>query len=217
MIQVQGYSPTAAGAALLPFILIMFLLSRWSGGLIGRYGAKLPLTVGPVIAAVGFGLFAVPGVGGSYWTTFFPAVVVLGLGMAISVAPLTTAVMGAVRTSQAGVASGINNAVSRTAGLLSIAVQSIFVLGAFNRGLDRRLAVLNVSPEVQQFLNSQRIKLAGAEVPLGVSDNLRAALRRAIADSFVDGFRFVMLLAVGLALGSALVAALMLKGERIRR
>ncbi len=217
LIQVQGYSPTAAGAALLPFILIMFLLSRWSGGLIGRYGAKLPLTVGPVIAAVGFGLFAVPGVGGSYWTTFFPAVVVLGLGMAISVAPLTTAVMGAVKTSQAGVASGINNAVSRTAGLLSIAVQSIFVLSVFNRGLDRRLAVLNVPPEVQHFLNSQRTKLAGAEVPSGVSDSLRAALKRAIADSFIDGFRSVMLLAVALALGSALIAALMLKGKRIRR
>ena len=103
------------------------------------------------------------------------------------------------------------------AGLLSIAVQSIFVLSAFNRGLDRRLAVLNVPPEVQQFLNSQRIKLAGAAVPPSVSDRLRAALKRAIADSFVDGFRSVMLISVGLALGSALIAALMLKGKRIRR
>ena len=122
-----------------------------------------------------------------------------------------------MKVSQAGVASGINNAVARTAGLLSIAVQSIFVLSAFNHGLDRRLAVLNVPPEVQQLLNSQRINLAGAQVPSGVSDNLKTALKRAIADSFVDGFRSVMLIGVGLALGSALVAALMLKGKRLRQ
>lgn len=211
LIQVQGYSATAAGAAFLPFILIIFLLSRWSGGLVSRYGAKLPLTFGPVIAAVGFALFAVPGINGSYWTTFFPAIAVLGIGMAISVAPLTTTVMGAVKVSQAGIASGINNAVSRTAGLLAIAIFSIIVLNVFNRSLDRRLATLGIPPEVQQMLEQERIKLAGAEVPAGLSTEISATLKEVIALSFVDSFRLIMFIAVVLALASAIVALLMIR------
>ncbi|HXQ69149.1 MAG TPA: MFS transporter, partial [Pyrinomonadaceae bacterium] len=120
LIQVQGYSATAAGAALLPFIVIMFTLSRWSGGLFDRFGPRLPLMVGPMISAIGLALFALPSVNGNYWTSFFPAVVVVGFGMAVTVAPLTTTVMDSVGEEQAGTASGINNAVSRTAGLLAI-------------------------------------------------------------------------------------------------
>ena len=214
LIQVQGYSATAAGAAFLPFILIMFFLSRWSGGLVSRYGSQRPLTIGPIIAAIGLAGFALPGIGGSYWLTFFPAVVVLGLGMAITVAPLTTTVMGAVSESQAGIASGINNAVARTAGLLSIALLSIALLRAFNYNLDRRLANLSLTAQVQQALDAQRIKLAGAEVPAGLTPDLTAAIRQAIAASFVDSFRLVIFISIGLALASALIAALMLKPKR---
>src|SRR5205807_151147 len=140
LVQVQGYSTTATGAAILPLILLMFFLSRWSGGLVAPYGARGPLIVGPLIAALGFVLFAVPSVGDSYWKTFFPAVVVLGFGMAVTVAPLTTVVMNSVDRDHIGAASGINNAVARVAGVLAIAVLGIVMVNAFSYRLNRQLA-----------------------------------------------------------------------------
>jgi EmrB/QacA subfamily drug resistance transporter len=215
LIQVQGYSATAAGAAVLPFILIMFLLSRWSGGLVQRYGARWPLIIGPVVAALGFALFIVPGVGGAYWTTFFPAVVVLGLGMATSVAPLTTTVMSAVRENRAGIASGINNTVARTAGLMAVAVLGLVMLHSFNHQLDHRLSELKVAPEVKRSLDDERIKLAGAQVPGNLRPELQETLRQAIDDSFVAGFRRVMVIAVVLALMSALSAWWLIQGKGV--
>lgn len=212
LIQIQGYSPAQAGAALLPLTLLLFTLSRWSGGLVARYGAKLPLVVGPLIAAAGFALFMLPGIGGSYWTSFFPAVLVLSLGLAITVAPLTTTVMGAVEVRHAGVASGINNAVSRTAGLVAIAVLGLVMIGAFGRSLERRLATLDLPPATQQALLAQRSRLAELELPAGLSDTEQARLSETIDQSFVDGFRLVMLISAGLALASALSAAWLIDG-----
>ncbi len=213
LIQVQGYSATAAGAALLPFILIMFALSGWAGQLVDRFGPRLPLVIGPAIAAAGFALFAVPGVGVNYWTAFFPAVVVLGFGMAVTVAPLTTTVMNAVGPDAAGIASGVNNAVSRAASVLAIAVFGVAMAWAFDARLDAGLREAAASPEVAAFMTAQRSQLAGAPLPPGVEGEAAAALRQVVNASFVAGFRRVMLLCAGLALLSALSAWLMIRGS----
>ena len=206
LIQVQGYSATEAGAALLPFILLMFLLSRWSGGLVARYGAERPLVIGPLVAAAGFALFVRPGIGGTYWTTFFPAVLVLGLGMAISVAPLTTTVMSSVAESRAGIASGVNNAVSRVAALLAVAVFGLILGNVFNRTLDERLSRLSLQASVRAAIDAQRPRLAAAKI-----DDPRG--RRAIDESFVAGFRVVLWIAAGLAAASSLSAAWLIRAR----
>src|SRR6266566_3358893 len=203
LIQVQHYSATAAGAAFLPFILIMFLLSRWSGALVQRCGARLPLVIGPLIAACGFALFMFPSVGGSYWTNFFPATVVLGLGMAISVAPLTTTVMNSVVQNRVGIASGVNNAVARSAGLIAIAALGIVMLQVFNHALDRRLAEWNVPASVSRSLQVERTKLADMALPGDQDPATRQLIRRAVEESFVSGFRVVMIIGTALALAGA--------------
>lgn len=207
LIQVQHYSATQAGAALLPLILILFLLSHWSGGLLSRYGARGPLTVGSLVAALGFALAGRPGIGGSYWTTFFPAISVLGLGMAISVAPLTTAVMNAVPVDEAGVASGINNAISRLASLLSVAVFGVVLLTSFRHNLGRRLDQYGVPATERQSIQGQQSRLAAVQ-----TDDPRA--KRAVAEAFVFGFHRIIWLAVALSLASAASAQVISK-ERV--
>jgi EmrB/QacA subfamily drug resistance transporter len=213
--QVQGYTAAEAGAAFLPFTLIVFALSPWAGGLVARYGARAPLIVGPIVAAAGFALFAVPGVGGSYWTTYFPAVVVLSLGMAIVIAPLTTAVMGAVSAKRSGVASGVNNAVARTAGLLAIAILNLVVVSVFASLFLRNLQTAHLPADAYHALAAQSARLAGARVPPGLDAAAHAAAQRAIDTAYVGGFRVAMLIGAGMALAASLMAALLVEGKGV--
>jgi EmrB/QacA subfamily drug resistance transporter len=215
LIQIQNYSTTAAGSALVPFVLMMFFLSRWSGGLVSKFGSKLPLVLGPVIAAIGFFLFSLPSAdSGSYWTSFFPAIIVMSFGMTVSVAPLTTTVMGAVGTHQAGIASGINNAVSRTAGLLAVAALGILMLATFNRAFEQQVTQIDVSAETRSQLLEEKSSLAAVKIPDNVSGETQAAVRQAVAVSFVSGFRLVCYVSAALALLSALAAWLLIEGRK---
>jgi len=213
LIQVQGFSTTATGAAALPIILLTFFLSRWSGGLVVRYGPRKPLIFGPLIAATGFVLFALPGVGGGYWKSFFPAFVVLGLGLAVSVAPLTTVVMDSVSQERAGAASGINNTAARIAGLLAIAILGIMMLKLFSANLNRNLAALPLPHGILQSIQSNEIKLAAMDLPSELEGHSAALIRGFISAAFVFAFRAVMLICAGLSVAGALVAWLLIPAK----
>jgi EmrB/QacA subfamily drug resistance transporter len=208
LIQIQHYSATQAGAASLPFVAIMFGLSRWAGGLVARYGSRLPLTAGPLVAASGTALFGVMPQNGNYWLSCFPAIVMMGLGMTLSVAPLTTTVMNAVPQSESGLASGINNAVSRLGALLAVAIFGAILVTIFNHSLDQKLDQLKPRPELAAKLNEARSQLAATKIP-------DAQVQSAIASSFVSGYRVVIWVATGLELLGAFVACLLISNNKL--
>jgi EmrB/QacA subfamily drug resistance transporter len=196
LIQVQGHSATFAGAALLPFVVIMFALSRWTGTLADRFGPRRPLIAGPLIAALGFAAFAV--------------------GMALTVAPLTATVMNSVDTDLAGTASGINNAISRAAGLLAIAAFGMLMAWRFDAVLIALLQGLPLPNDVAAAIVDQRHKLAGLTLPDGLPNALADPLREAVGQAFVSGFRWVMAVCTLLALLAAVSAAVLIEDERTK-
>jgi EmrB/QacA subfamily drug resistance transporter len=213
LIQVFGYTAAEAGAAFLPIIAALFFLSRWTGMLTDRYGAKILLIIGPLIAAVGYILTAVYGKEGNYFFTFFPGILVVGIGLGVSVAPLTTAVMNAVGVSLSGTASGVNNAVSRVASLLAIAVLGIIILHAFNSHLDASMDIHSVPEEVRAAIDSERINLAAAQVPTIVGKEMKLALESMVRESYIKGFHLVLYIAAALSFLSAVVAWLTIGGK----
>jgi MFS family permease len=188
--------------------MIMFVLSRWAGGLIAQYGAKLPLVLGPLITAGGYALLARPGVGGPYWSTYFPAMVLLGFGMAMSVAPLTTLIMTSVDQKRAGAASGINNAVSQTAALLAIAICSPLFYQSFSHSLPHNLQRARVSPHVTEQVELQKRHL-------GAISTQDAAAKSSIDESFVGAFRLIALLASFSAAVAGITAAVTIRDDQL--
>jgi EmrB/QacA subfamily drug resistance transporter len=210
-IQVHGYSATLAGAAFLPFTFIMAVLSRWSGGLIDRFGARLPLIIGPAIAAAGFALLALLSNAHAFGLMVLP-LIVLGVGMAITVAPLTTTVINAVPERQTGVASGINNAVASLASLMAVAIFGAVALGAHNAGLDRRLSVQAMSTDARQAVSDAHGKFVIAVSGLQGDD--RKAAEVVIRQSLRESIALVMWLAAALACAAAVCAALTIRPTR---
>jgi EmrB/QacA subfamily drug resistance transporter len=206
LIDVQKYTPTAAGAAGLPFVLLVFLLSRWSGGLIGRLGARVPLVIGGAVAGVAFLLYSLPGIGGAYWTTYFGAVCTLGVGAAFFVAPLTTTVFDSSDPSQSGIASAVNNAISRAAGLLAIALFGIILSAVFDRGFDAGLAAHHVASTTITVLGHERDRLTPGIVPPDVPAPDRAAVELALANGYLVGYRAVMYASAAISFAAAIIA-----------
>jgi EmrB/QacA subfamily drug resistance transporter len=216
MMQVHGYSAFVAGSVFLPFVAMALLLGRLSGRICARFGTKVPLVVASLAVMASLLMFALVGVEhGSYWSAYFPAMVVQGFGMALVITPLTTVALGSVEGEHSGLASGVNNAVARVAGLLAVAVLGVFAYGAFSATLDARLESMELPGEVLSDLEAAKGDLGAAEAPEGVDAGLVVRIERAIDESFVAGFRTVMLVSAGLALASALAAALLVGDGRV--
>ncbi|MEO1050014.1 MAG: MFS transporter [Bacteroidota bacterium] len=209
LIQVQGYSPKIAGFTMLPFGLLISLLSFASGAISDRIGTRLPLIIGPILTAIGFFLFSITGITNGpvdYWSAYFPAILLLGIGMGITVAPLTTAVMGAVPDGNAGIASGVNNTIARTAGVLAIAIMGALAISSFETSLLERTANIGLSEVQLDSLSTSAAKLAEAEPPSDVTAIQKDKIEGAIKHSFLDVFRQSALIATILVSISALIA-----------
>ena len=215
LIQVHGYPAALAGAAFLPFTILMVALSRWAGGLLDRYGARLPLIVGPSIAAFGIALLGVIVPHGAYWQ-FLVAITILGLGMVISVAPLTTAVIDAVPAHQTGVASGINNAVASVANLLAVAAFGAVAILILNRLLDGQLQSQVLSAAAKNAIAAAHGQLVIEPSLEGLQGDDRATAALILRRSLAESIRWVMVMAAVMALSGAAAAALIPRSNKDR-
>lgn len=204
--QIQKFSATSAGAAFMPIIIVLFLLSRWSGHWADTAGPRLPLIVGPVIIAVGFFMYMLPSKAANYWFTFFPATIVFGVGLGITVAPLTTVALGSVPTNLSGLASGVSNAAARIASMLAVAILGALMVFQFSLSLEAETKNLPLSPQNRAQLQEEKLNLGGAQPPANLAPDMRLQVENGIGKAFVDAFRLMMGLCGVLALISAAVA-----------
>jgi EmrB/QacA subfamily drug resistance transporter len=217
LIDVQKYTPTAAGAAGLPFVVLVFFLSRWSGSLIPRLGARIPLVIGGALTGVAFLLYALPGIGGAYWATYFPAVCMLGIGASFFVAPLTTTIFDSSDPSQSGIASAINNAISRASGLLAIAVLGILLTAVFEHRLETGSSARQVAPSTMTLLMNERDRLTPGTVPPDIPAADRSAVALALAGGYLAGYRSVMVASAAISFAAALIALMFLPAKPLER
>lgn len=213
LIQIQGYEIVQAALGFLPFPIIIALASGWSGKMIARFGVKRPLILGPLIVALGFVLFGFTGLGGSFWLTFFPAVIVMAIGMSIIIAPLTTAVMSSAPNRLSGTASGINTAINSTANVLAVAVLGVVALSVFNVSVDRQLRSIDLAPQTISEIEAETVKLANAQAPTSLPQEQQDVVNHVFDLAFINAFRILMVVCAGLAIIAAGVSYYLIESD----
>jgi len=217
LVQAQGYSESAAGLTMLPFVVLLAGLSRWAGRLSDRIGPRVPLVVGPLLVGAGFLVCstAAPTLGAAgYWSTYFPGIILFGVGMGVTVAPLTTTVMTALDRGLTGTASGINNAVSRLAGVLAVAILGALAILHFTGYVLEGASGAGLTSSEHARLVGQLRNLGNAQVPRGLPAASTETLARLFRAGFLDTFRLVLRICAALSWASALLAALLVRRPR---
>lgn len=237
LIQIQGYTALQSGLAFVPFSILLMTMSPWVGRLSDRFGPRNFLLYGPLVVAAGFVLLGLPGITsgvGAYWKSYFPGVLLLGIGMGLVVSPLTSTVMGCVKSSNAGIASGINNAISRAAGVIATALLGMVALLVFSASLESSLSAFSpgtdfsaenggmesneagaaMSDDQIRLLLEESDELAATTVPDSFSPALKQRSELAIRESFVHVFRIIMFIAAGLAVVSSLFTGIFVAAKK---
>ncbi len=207
-IQIQGYSPLAAGAITLPFMLFTAGLAHPIANLVRRIGPRLPLATGVLLLGLGFMSFSFAEVGTNFWTGYLPGILLSALGIALIVAPLTTVIMGSVDVSQSGTASGINSAVARTAILLSVGILGAIHIAQFESTASNALVELNLDAALEVHMHAELINMAAANIPHDIEPELQNAIHTVIVDSFMHAALVVTRIAGALSILGALIAFL---------
>ena len=214
LVQVQGYSQLQAGLAMLPFTILMASLAQYVGGLVDRFGPRWFLVAGPTLAGGGFVLLSTVGLTdgpSDFWTTYFPGILVFAAGMTLTVVPLTTTVMSSVEDRFAGTASGVNNAMTRTASVFANAIVGALAIVFFSQALTQQIEGVALPPDTQQAVMAQAIDLGNARVPDTVTEANQSAVEQAYRVSFVTTFQRIMWISAVLAWLSAAAAFLLIK------
>lgn len=214
--ETAGYTAIAAGVALLPLTFMMFFLSSRFGALADRLGPRFFMGVGPIIGGSGLLLLMAVDRNADYLTQILPALLLFGLGLAMTVAPLTATVLGDADQNHAGIASGVNNAVARVAGLLAVAALGAVVASQFVSSLDTRVSGERLSPAARRALDDARKRPFAVDVPASVRGAERRKLENALEDSSVSAFRVGIGIAGGIVILGGLVSAAGIRNPRRR-
>jgi len=220
MVQVQGYSQLQSGLTFLPFTILMITIARFAGALADKHGPRLLLIVGPALAGLGLLIlsFVKQTAGPSaYWTTFFPGIVVFGLGMSFTVAPLTTAVMGSVSDHFSGTASGVNNALTRIANVFANAILGALAVLLFTGALQGEIKNIKLNNKQKQEVIKQSVNLGNAKVPDTLTGQDKITIQTAYKNSFISAYGNIMRISAGLGFLASLMAVLFIKNSAVKK